>query len=177
MKLQKQSTPRLIPLFFLSVLLLLAGCQKSTQFNYVENGDYFSSAEQVMNDLASFTPSAEKTVILAASFNGNGIGLLQEHQLHDFSSITINTVSGGKIIISVPLNPSELYRWHLIRNESRTSSQSYIPKITAQKADPVEQRINYLIEPEFDTDVTFVLEDDLGNRKMTFQAVIKGTGK
>lgn len=175
MKLFKHSPrPKLIMLF-LMLMLLLSACQKTTQFNYDSAGDPFVEAENVMNGLgANFNPAVEKIVVLAAAFNNDGIGMLQEHQLHDFSSITINSTPGGKIVISVPLDPSKPYHWRLILNESKKSSRPFVPTVLDKKADLIYDRLNYLIEPSFDTDITFVLEDDLGNRQVTFLAAIRG---
>lgn len=172
--LNKSAKPRLA-VFLLSLMVLLTACQKTTQFSYLNTGDYFTQAENIMNDLvATFNPEVEKTVILATAFNDNGIGLLQEHQLHDFSTITINSNPSGKIIISVPYNPQGSSRWRLLLNESKTSSKPFLPVVANQKANILYDRLNFLIEPTFDTDITFVLEDDMGNREITFLAALRG---
>ena len=159
-------------------MLLLSACQKTTQFNYESGVDPFVEAQNVMNGLGvNFNPAVEKIVILAAAFNENGIGMLQEHQLHDFSSITINTNPGGKIVISVPFDPQKPYHWRLILNESKTSSKLFLPEVLDKKMDLIYDRLNFLIEPTFDTDITFVLEDDIGNRQVTFLASIRGVDR
>lgn len=170
---RKRARSRL-PLLLLTLLLVLTGCQKTTQFTY-EGTDYFAETEIVMNGLGvNYEPAVEKTVVVAAAFNTQGIGYLQEHQLHDFSTITINTVPGGRVVVSVPYNETEPYRWRLVLNESRTQSRPFRPAVAAPRPDRVYDRLNFLLEPEFDSDITFVLEDGSGNRKLTFLASIRG---
>lgn len=170
---EKHSKPKSI-LLLLSILLILTACQKTTQFTYEAGGDYLKEASTVMDGLGQFNPQVEKIVVMAAVFNENGIGMLQEHQLYDFSSITINTVPGGKIVLSVPDDPQDSFHWRLVLNESKTSSKIYLPTVVDKKANQVYDRLNYLLEPDFDTDITFVLEDDTGHRKMTFLTSIRG---
>lgn len=170
----KHPKSRLVVLF-LTLMVFLTACQKTTQFNYRITDDPYTVAENVMNDLVdNFNPAVEKTVILAVAFNDNEIGLLQEHQLHDFSTITINSNPGGRIIISVPYDPQGPSRWRLLLNESKTSSKLYLPVVMNTKPDLTYDRLNFLIEPSFDTDLTFVLEDDVGNRTITFLAALRG---
>ena len=170
----KHPKSRLVVLF-LTLMVFLTACQKTTQFNYRITDDPYTVAENVMNDLVdNFNPAVEKTVILAVAFNDNEIGLLQEHQLHDFSTITINSNPGGRIIISVPYDPQGPSRWRLLLNESKTSSKPYLPVVMNTKPDLTYDRLNFLIEPSFDTDLTFVLEDDVGNRTITFLAALRG---
>lgn len=171
---RKHRRSRLI-LLSLVMILTLTACQKSTQFNYDPNEDPIGEVARVMNDLAvDYNPPVERMVIVVASLN-DGTGLLSEHHSYDFSNISIQSSPGGKVVVSVPDDPTDASTWNLVRNINKTSSRPVRPQVIVNRADGISyDRLSFLIEPEMNSDTTFVLEDDLGNRTMTFRLSITG---
>lgn len=172
----KQRPVKSLPLICCLVLaLLLTACQRTIQISYDPAADPFQEAELILNTSGiNYNPDVEKMVVVALSFN-DGTGILQEHQLYDFSTITVQTVPGGKVILSLPKDPAAGDTWTLLRNENKTSSQAFAPMVMQTKPGQDYSRVNILFEPVLDTDVTAVLEDEIGNRKMTLRLSIRGT--
>lgn len=161
-------------LLSLMMLLLLTSCQKTTQFSYDPKADPIQQVEQTMNDLKiDYNPPVERMVIVAAALK-DGVGFLQEHHLYDFSNINLQTSPGGKIIISVPQDPSQKGSWKLVKNVNQTSSRPFLPEVFKSLPGVQYDRLNFLLEPTLDSDTTFVFEDEVGNRKMTFRVNISG---
>lgn len=171
-----QSRPRWHRLLLgLFLAVFLTGCQKTTQFTYDPSKDLFTEAEQAMEGLGiDYNPPVERTVVVALVMH-EGTGLLQEHHLYDFSNVNLDVPPGGHVIISVPRDPASPARWSLVRNETRTSSRAYEPDFMLnRKPDTSYSRINYLIEADLNANISFVLEDDEGNRTITFRVNLTG---
>lgn len=158
----------------LLLAVMLTSCQRTVQFSYDPAQDPFQAAEEVMDSLVkNYNTEVERMMVVALAFNG-GTGILQEHQLYDFSTIQVQTVPGGKVIVSLPKDSAGDDTWTLVRNESKTSSRPFLPMVVQTKPGMDYERLNFLLEPVSDTDVTAVLEDQTGNRKMTFRISIRG---
>lgn len=159
----------------LAMVLLLTGCQKSTQFTYDIEKDPIEEVERVMEDLmVDYNPPVERMVIVSATLH-DGNGLLQEHHLYDLSNITLHVSPGDELVISVPDNPSDANTWKLIRNDNPVSSQPFQPEIIPNRqADVNYDRLNFLMKPEVNADTTFTLENDVGERSMSFRVSIMG---
>lgn len=165
-------------LLVLCLCLVLTACQKTTQFTYDAAADHFAEAARTMEDLViDYDPPVERMVVIALVMN-EGTGYLQEHQLYDFSNINLGVQPGSRIMISVPADPATTARWSLVRNETRTSSQPFVPRVMREpEAGVVYDRMNFLLEPAMDTSVTFVREDDQGGDRFTFRVNLTGLGE
>lgn len=175
-RIRRVSSARLV--LVLGLVFLLTACQKTTQFTYDPAADPFAVAARTMEDLViDYDPPVERMVVMALVMN-EGTGYLQEHHLYDFSNINLGIQPGSRIMISVPVDPAMTARWSLVRNESRTSSQTFVPQVMHEpEPGAVYDRMNFLLEPEMDTAITFVREDEQGGDRFTFRVNLTGLGE
>lgn len=158
-----------------TAVLTLTACQKTTPFSYDPEADILAEAEKVISGPGIvFDPNVEKIIVITAAFNADGEGVLQEYQMGEFGVATVNTVPGGKVVVSVPLDPKDGSHWQLSLNEHKTSSRPYLPSVYQPTAGKDYHRLNFLLEPTFNSDVYFTLFSAEGDQLWTFRVTIQG---
>lgn len=161
-----------------TAMLTLTACQKTTPFSYDMDADVLREAQRIIGGPGIvFAPEVERIVVITAAFHGDGSGVLQEYQMSEFGLATVNTVPGGKVVVSVPLNSSDGSHWQLSLNENKTSSQTYLPNVYQPVPGTDYHRLNFLLEPEFGSDVHFTLFSSEGDMLWTFRVTIQLTAK
>ncbi len=160
----------------MTMILSLTACQKTTPFVYDSEADLLTEAEKIISGPGLvFDPTTEKIVVITAAFNGGGEGVLQEYQMGKFGAANVNTLPGGKVVVSVPHDPRDGTYWQLTLNEHKATSRAYLPEVYEPLEGVEYDRLNFLLEPQFDSEVFFTRLTSDGDELWTFKVAIHGT--